>query len=283
MNKAFYAIPEMEFGLMILRKDATLFFFLWIFMAFVAMPLDLCPQNVSSKKSVENSGKTSTKKTVTQTNKTKSLENPKNSSSIVHKVSKGENLYRISLKYKVTMDEIMRANNLKNENSVFTGMTLKIPTANNSTINSNTNNSKTKTEEKKPSATVAKSTTPSKNTNFSWPIKNVISCKQDGLDGVKPIGLIIRAPAGASVHSSAEGIVQRIGYMRGYGNFVLVKHPGDYFTIYSYLENITVKKGQEIKKGTRLGSVDSNTQSVHFQIDRNGKALNPLTLLPKRS
>ena len=253
-------------------------------MAFMAMPLDLCPQNVSTKKSVANSSTASSKKTVTQTNKTKSPEKPKNSSSIVHKVSKGENLYRISLKYKVTMDEIMRANNLKNENSVFAGMSLKIPTVNNSNTNSIANNSpKTKTEEKKPSATVAKSTTPSKSTNFSWPIKNVISCKQDGLDGVKPIGLIIRAPAGASVHSSAEGIVQRIGYMRGYGNFVLVKHPGDYFTIYSYLENITVKKGQEIKKGTRLGSVDSNTQSVHFQIDRNGKALNPLTLLPKRS
>jgi LysM repeat protein len=44
-----------------------------------------------------------------------------------HVVQPGENLYRISLKYGVTMDALMRANGLLNPNLIYVGQTLQIP------------------------------------------------------------------------------------------------------------------------------------------------------------
>lgn len=277
-------IPEMEFGVrMFFRKDATFVLTVLVFTVFTAAAPELCFQNEVFAQSKSSGNKKAAAKQSVQTKpavlKTQEFR--------THKVQKGENLYRISLKYGTTMDEIVKINNLKNENSIFAGMTLKIPAAKNTSakIQSSKDVSNAKTAAvKNPAKAVVTQTKPSgKKENFSWPIKNVISCQQDGFDGVKAIGLIIKGPAGSTVHCSAGGVVQRVGYMRGYGNFVLVKHPGDYFTIYSYLENIVVKQGQVIGKGTLLGRVDSDKHSVHFQIDHNGKSLNPLNHLPKRS
>lgn len=184
-----------------------------------------------------------------------------------YRVVKGDNLYRISSKFKVGIGELMRLNNLKDENSIYAGMKLKIPNKGNS----------------KNAKTAGVKTKASGPARFSWPVKKVISCRQDGLDGVKAIGLIIKAPAGAGVYSSAGGVVQKIGYMRGYGNFVLIKHPDDYFTVYSHLDDIGVKKGQTISKGYRIGKVDSQKNIIHFQIDRGSRPLNPLNHLPSRS
>lgn len=200
-------------------------------------------------------------------------------------VVKGDNLYRISTRFKVRIPDLMRANNLADENSIRVGMKLKIPKAQSSAEAKPAKNSPAKqTPQKQPSAK-PKQVANTKNaaTKFSWPVKKVVSCKQDGSDGVKAIGLIIRAPSGAGVYSSAKGTVQRVGYMRGYGNFVLVKHSGDYFTVYSYLDKVRVRQGQVLEKGALIGNVDPDNNLVHFQIDKSGKPLNPLNHLPKRS
>lgn len=246
------------------RKDATLLLTMVFIVVFISAAPELCSLNAAStvKKKVAVSPKTEAKQEI----KTKPAA-VKAQKYTFHKVQKGENLYRISLKYKVTMGEIACANNLKNESSIFAGMTLKIPV---------------KEKASNQASAAVKNKPPAKKTNFSWPVKTVISCKEDSIDGVKPIGLIINTPSGSTVHCSAGGVVERVGYMRGYGNFVLVKHFGDYFTIYSYLENVVVKKGQEIGRGGLIGRVDPDKKSLHFQIDHNGKPLNPLNHLPKR-
>ena len=204
---------------------------------------------------------TKTKGKIIQNDKAQNRQNTgvKNPAPLLHKVNPGENLYRISIKYNVSLDELMRINNLKN-NNVYVGMTLKIPV-----------------DSQKPVSGGA-----DKKDFFDWPVRKVTFYKEDGLDGVKSIGIIISAPSGSFVYSSAQGIVEKVGFMRGYGEFVLVKHPNNYFTIYSYLENIRVKKGQMVDKGTVIGRVDSDKKSMHFQIDHNGKPTNPLDYLPKK-
>jgi LysM repeat protein len=44
-----------------------------------------------------------------------------------HVVQPGENLFRISLKYGITLDALMRANSITNQNLVFVGQVLRIP------------------------------------------------------------------------------------------------------------------------------------------------------------
>ena len=195
----------------------------------------------------------------------------KNTAPRQYKVNAGDTLYRISVKHNVSLDELMRINNLK-DNSIHTGMVLKIPADSAKQVTS-----------AKPLAPVKPITgNTGESILFDWPVKKISSCKEDGFDGVKSIGIIISAPIGSFVHSSAQGIVEKVGAMRGYGKFVLVKHPGNYFTIYSYLENVKVRKGEAVNKGAIIGYVDSNKKSVHFQIDHNGKPVNPLDHLPKK-
>jgi LysM repeat protein len=44
-----------------------------------------------------------------------------------HTVAAGENLFRISLKYNVTLQALMQANGITNPNLVYVGQVLRIP------------------------------------------------------------------------------------------------------------------------------------------------------------
>ncbi|MCL2025279.1 MAG: peptidoglycan DD-metalloendopeptidase family protein [Leptospirales bacterium] len=243
---------------MFTRKDVRTTLKVSFFTVLFGVLFGLCPVSASTK----TKGKTSTVAPAPKSVKTQNKQNvaAKNTATLQHKVNSGENLYRISIKYNVSLDELMRVNNLK-DNNIRAGMTLKIPVGSGKPALGNAD----------------------KKIFFDWPVKKVTFYKEDGFDGVKSIGIIISAPTGSSVHSSAQGVVEKVGFMRGYGNFVLVKHPDNYFTIYSYLENVRVKKGQAVGKGMLIGYVDHDKKSMHFQIDRNGKPVNPLDHLPKKN
>ncbi|MCL1911001.1 MAG: peptidoglycan DD-metalloendopeptidase family protein [Leptospirales bacterium] len=237
---------------MFARKDVRTAINVLFFAALIGISLEVCPAFALTK----------AKEEIPQNGKVRNKPNTgvKNTPPLQYKVNPGDNLYRIAIKHNVSLDELMRVNNLKNS-GVSAGMTLKIPVEPQKPVSGNAD----------------------KKIFFDWPVKKVTFYKEDGFDGVKSIGIIISAPSGSFVHSSAQGIVEKVGYMRGYGQFVLVKHPDNYFTIYSYLENIRVKKGQTVSKGAIIGCVDHDKKSMHFQIDHNGKPVNPLSCLPRKN
>ncbi len=116
---------------------------------------------------------------------------------------------------------------------------------------------------------------------FNWPIKKIKTVKRDGQDGVKSIGIIITGKENSRILSSACGIVKKIGNMRGFGQYVIMKHMDRYFTIYSNLQTIFVREGQEIGSGKTIGKLNGN--KLHFQIDYSGRPEDPLKYLSKRS
>ena len=118
--------------------------------------------------------------------------------------------------------------------------------------------------------------------DFTWPLKNIKTYTHDGINGVKPIGIIITGKQNAGVTTSASGIVKKIGYMRGFGNYIIIKHKGRFATVYSNLKKIVVKEGEEVKVGTMIGYVGNN-KKLHFQIDYEGRPDDPLKYLPKNS
>jgi len=240
---------------MFVRKDVRTALKVLSFTALIGVSLEVCPLFAVTKDKKQLSG-------AIQSGKVQGRQSADAKSTVFlqHKVNSGDNLYRISIKYNISLDELVRVNNLKN-NGIHVGMVLKIPVEPEKPALENTN----------------------KKVFFDWPVKKASFYKEDGFDGVKSIGIIISAPTGSLVYSSAKGIVEKVGFMRGYGKFVLVKHPDNYFTIYSYLENIGVKKGQAVNKGTIIGCVDPDKKSIHFQIDHNGKPVNPLDCLPRKN
>lgn len=184
---------------------------------------------------------------------------------IYYRVKRGDTLFRISSKFNTEIENILRINSIKNMNRIETGTRLKIPLAGKSGKNSR----RTSLVKRSPA--------------FRWPVKEVIKIRRDGQNGVKPIGIIITVRSGARVLSSASGTVMKIGRMRGFGNYVVVKHRNRYITVYSNLSSINVHEGEKVRGGRSLGIMRHSDRKLHFQINYAGKPKNPLIFLPKTS
>jgi lipoprotein YgeR len=187
-----------------------------------------------------------------------------------HKVRPGDTLTNIAQRYSTTVALLQSSNNLKNQNSIKSGMILKIP-ASRTVLSSS---SKITSEPGKPM--ILKNTP-----RFQWPVHHVINYHQDGLDGVKSIGIVIVGKKGSSVFSSAPGRVKKIGSMRGFGKYVVITHSGRYSTVYANLDRINVASGDTVNTDIQIGYINSYDRKLHFQIDFEGKPENPLKYLPK--
>lgn len=65
------------------------------------------------------------------------------------------------------------------------------------------------------------------------------------------------APHGTPIMTTASGVVERIGYTAGNGNFVKVRHNGQYSTQYLHMSKILVRNGQRVTQGDVIGKVGS--------------------------
>jgi murein DD-endopeptidase MepM/ murein hydrolase activator NlpD len=189
---------------------------------------------------------------------------------IVYTVRKGDTLFHIARQNGVSPSDIMTANGISSETRFLAGMKIKIP------CSKGTKGCFAPADEPKKNDSVQKCD------GFQWPVSPVMGVGRDGDKGVKPIGVIIKSRHGADVKSASSGTVEKIGRMRGFGNFIVLRHPGGYVSVYSGLGNITVKEGFKIKKGFTLGEIEDATGELHFMIHKGGKPEDPLKLLPEK-
>ncbi|MFN9576184.1 MAG: M23 family metallopeptidase [Gemmatimonadota bacterium] len=92
-------------------------------------------------------------------------------------------------------------------------------------------------------------------------------------------GLDFPAPAGTPVRATADGIVETVATVGGYGLAVTVRNRGDYTTIYGHLQRATVVAGARVARGDVVGHVGSSGRStgphVHYEVRRHGQPVNP--------
>ncbi len=117
---------------------------------------------------------------------------------------------------------------------------------------------------------------------WQWPIKKRI-LKNFSQTGNK--GLDISGRLGQKVTAASSGKVVYSGSaLKGYGNLLIIKHNYLYLSAYANNRKILVKEGQWVKKGqviAEVGLVAGRRASLHFEIRKNGKPVNPLNYLPK--
>jgi lipoprotein NlpD len=115
-----------------------------------------------------------------------------------------------------------------------------------------------------------------------WPIKKKI-LKTFSQTGNK--GIDIHGQVGQKVRSACSGKVVYSGSaLKGYGNLLIIKHNYLYLSAYANNRRVFVKEGQLVKKGqviAEVGLVEGKPASLHFEIRKNGKPVNPLNYLPK--
>ena len=260
-----------------------------IFVAALLTYLFFCNNAYSDKKnSVKSKGtesnvkvKTNIKKEALRENRDitqkKSDKNPpqKNSTEYVYYIVKqSDTLYSIAKRSRMDINRIYDINNLNENSKIFAGMKLKIPSEK-SIVKNNNNPKKTNDDN------LQSKKNNGENPQFLWPLKKVNGYTKDGEDGVNSIGLIIKGNPKGDVIVSESGVVGKVGYMRGYGKYIVVKHENRYITVYSNLMEVNVKSGDKVKKGAKIGNI-SEDMTLHFQIDYMGKPENPLNLLPKK-
>ena len=102
----------------------------------------------------------------------------------------------------------------------------------------------------------------------------------------KHTGVDIPGSLNTPVYAARKGKVIFAGYSGGYGNLVIVRHDKGYTTYYGHLNKITTKIGDNVGVGVmigRMGSTGNSTGShLHFEVRRNGEALNPSDFIPIR-
>jgi len=93
-------------------------------------------------------------------------------------------------------------------------------------------------------------------------------------------GVDLDAPAGAEVRAVAAGKVAYAGWMRGYGNLLVLDHGGGYHTLVAHLAELLPGVGEQVGEGALLGRV-GDTGSLkgpylYFELRRKGEALDPV-------
>lgn len=132
-------------------------------------------------------------------------------------------------------------------------------------------------------AAVAGADAASSGITWDWPVQG--SVKQGFRTGDRTRqGVRIAVREGAPVAAAADGtVVYSGGGLKGYGNLIIVKHNARYLSAYGFNRELHAREGDRVKRGERVavaGRTANGEGLLHFEIRRNGVAVDPLRFLP---
>ena len=119
--------------------------------------------------------------------------------------------------------------------------------------------------------------------NWVWPAAGrVLQSFEPG----KTKGMTLSGTLGDPIIAVSDGKVIFSGQgPRGYGNLIIIKHPGDLLSVYAHNRAVLVKEGASVVRGQRiaeLGDTDSDRPKLHFEVRRQGRPIDPIQMLPGR-
>ncbi|WP_426172106.1 murein hydrolase activator EnvC family protein [Pseudoduganella sp. R-34] len=98
-------------------------------------------------------------------------------------------------------------------------------------------------------------------------------------DGVAWKGMVVKAAAGAEVRAVAAGRVVYATSLRGYGNFIIIDHGGQYWSGYGYNESVLKRAGDVVKAGEVIATVGNTggyeESGLYFEMRHQGKPIDP--------
>jgi len=92
-------------------------------------------------------------------------------------------------------------------------------------------------------------------------------------------GIDIETNPGNEARSVFKGVVSRIFTFPGYNNSIIVRH-GNYLTLYSNIDQVYVKQGDNVTTGQTLGKIYTDNEKgstlLHFEMRQDQTKLDPL-------
>lgn len=197
----------------------------------------------------------------------------------VYTVIRGDTLQAIAWRFGLNHHEIARWNNIRNANLIYVGQRLRLtaPGTRKQTTSKPRKSAPAKQAAGKPKTVI------SAKLSWQWPAVGKVSKANSAL-GAR--GIEIHGKRGSAIKAAAAGKVVYSGNgLRGYGNLVIIQHNDTYLSAYAHNEKIQVAEGEVVGAGQLIASMgNSGTKQVmlHFEIRRNGKAVEPINYLPRR-
>lgn len=223
---------------------------------------------------------------------------------VYHVVEPGETLYSIGWLYGYDYRQIAQWNNIPSPYALRKGQRLRVAPRSgdaSSNINSKALSDSPQTAQETisnddkngvsvrtvPKTQVVTSGTGHHPVVWAWPLKGgkvtqTFNAQDPGSRGIDLIGY-----EGQPIYSVAEGrVVYSGGGLPQYGKLVIIKHNDEYLSAYAHNKDLLVKEGDQLKAGEHIADMGRNNANkivLHFEIRRNGKPVDPLIYLPKRT
>ena len=231
----------------------------------------------------------------------------------LHWIKKGDTLYSIAWQYKMDYRTLARWNHIQEPYTIYEGETLLLyssattrpahPQSAGSTSQrqnkampkpdtTQTGNTGTLTKKQRPAptATPASTMTPAgqsvrrKPVKWLWPTEGKLS-KRNTPTAKK--GINITGKHGQDIRAAADGeVVYSSDGLRMYGNMIIIKHNAIWLSAYAHNSELLVTEGDTVQAGqtiSRMGYALGKQPMLHFEIRKDGKPTDPLTLLPSKA
>lgn len=97
-------------------------------------------------------------------------------------------------------------------------------------------------------------------------------------------GVDYSAPMGTPIHATADGVIDFAGWQNGYGNVVIIKHFGQYSTVYAHQSRIApgISQGVSVSQGQVIGYVGmtgwATGPHLHYEFRVDNQPVDPLSV-----
>lgn len=128
---------------------------------------------------------------------------------------------------------------------------------------------------------------------FAWPAPSYKRISSDYGTRMHPTlgvekfhnGVDMAAPSGTPILAAYDGKVVAAAYNASMGNYVMIDHGDELYTIYMHASSLYVSKGETVAKGQEIAAVGSTGRStgphLHFGVRLNGSYVSPWNYLSK--
>lgn len=224
---------------------------------------------------------------------------------IYHRVDKGQTLASIAKAYDVPQQELISINRLKEPVTLREGDAVFIPGASiekvfeahkDDEVPPSTSQLPIPPAKAKGKQQVAyipqtkdykeyKETTKVDKGKFSWPVSGRVISEFGNRNGERHQGIDIKADEGTPVKAAEAGkVIYNGNGLNGYGNLIIIKHEGTYFTVYAHNKANVAAEGSIVEKGEVIAEVGATgratTPHLHFEIRKNKVSVDPNLYLP---
>lgn len=230
----------------------------------------------------------------------KEYKTQRTSKGLIYRVEKGDNLYRISKNFSITVSRLKELNNLDSNLLAidqelyikrFSQKSSKTEKKHSQVVDKKRVVVKSEAKSKSKKATTFATNNRGKISNFpkEWlgkfilPLEGMLSSPFGNRHGGFHKGVDISAPPGTRIKAAYSGTVSYAGFLRDYGNIIIIDHGKNIVSVYAHNEMNMVKKSDRVDLGMVIARVGSTGRStgphLHFEIRVDNNPIDPAKIV----